>query len=174
MPFWKVGRATQAANIEGSAARSIEPHLEPIQLFTHDGRVTGWIVALDERVTDVLNRRETLRICVDASEDAWADVDRDELLLVAPPLRTGPNPRRIHRHKRRVRILLGRYTVEGVAHLPPGMPLDPFLLRTRQHFVAVTDAIVTDADERDGGETHPVVILNVHNMQELHALLTLA
>ena len=174
MPFWKVGRASQAENFEGSAARAIEPHLEPIQLFTQEGRVAGWIVALDERVTDVLNRRETLRICVDPSADAWADVDRDELLLVAPPPRTGPNPRRIHRHKRRVRILLGRYTVEGVAHLPPGMPLDPFLLRTRQRFVAVTDAIVTGEDERDGGEMHPVVILNVHNMQELHALLTLA
>ena len=174
MPFWKVGRASQAGSIDGSAARAIEPHLEPIQLFTREARISGWIVALDERVTDILNQRETLRVCVDATADSWADVEREELFLVAPPPRGGPNPRRIHRHKRRIRILLGPYTVEGVAHLPPGMPLDPFLLRTRQRFVAVTDAIVTGEDERDGGENHPVVILNVNNMQELHVLLTLA
>lgn len=174
MPFWKVGRAAGSATVEGTAARAIEPRLEPIQLFTADRVVAGWIVAIDKRVTDLLNGRDTLRVCVDPAADTWADVERESLLLVAPPPRSGPNPRRIHRHKRRVRAVVGPYAVEGVAHLPPGMPLDPYLLRTRQPFVALTEAIVTRDDERDGGDLHSVVIVNVHNLEELHTLLTLA
>jgi hypothetical protein len=174
MPFWKVSRGSQPSLVDGSAARAPDPRLEPIQLFTTDGRLSGWIVALEERVTDVLNSREILRVCVDPITDTWADIEQEALLLVAPPPRGGANPRKIHRHKRRVRALVGRYTVEGVAHLPPGMPLDPYLLRTRQPFVALTDVILSDGDEREGGETHPVAIINVNNLEELHALLTIA
>lgn len=175
MPFWNVRRGRSAGATDGSAAREVQAHLEPIRLFRATDTVDGWLVVGGERVTDLLNLRESLRICTDARSDTWATVEREDLLLVAPPPLGAPTGRAIHRHKRRVMASVGPYTVEGIVHLPPGLPLDPFLLRTRQHFMPMTNAIVTaTARAHEPGETYPVVVLNVHNLTELRLLVTLA
>ena len=175
MRFWKVQRGTGEANTEGSAARAIAPRLEEIRLFTRSGPVDGWLVATDERVTDLLNQRASLRICTDPAADTWQTVGRDELMLVAPPPLAGRTGRAIHRHKRRVMAQVGPYVIEGVVYLPPGLPLDPYLLRTRQHFMAMTNAIVKTADQGEApGEVYSVVVVNVRNLEELRLLVTLA
>ncbi|MFN2418683.1 MAG: hypothetical protein ABR593_07120 [Candidatus Limnocylindria bacterium] len=175
MAFWTVRRGLSADLTDGSAAKALQPRLESIQLFTTERRIEGWVVALEERVTDVLNRRQSLRLCTEPGADVWEEVDRDDLLLVAPPPMPGKNMRAIHRSKRRVLVLVGPYAVEGIVHLPPGMPLDPYLLRTRQRFMAMTNVVMGVAgDDRDPGETLPVAIVNVHNVHELRALITLA
>lgn len=173
MPFWTIRRGTQTNTTDGSAARAIAPRLEPIQLFTAAARVEGWLVATEERVTDLLNQRASLRVCTDPATDTWESVDRGDLLVVAPPPLAAPTGRAIHRHKRRVMALVGPYVVEGIVHLPPGMPLDPYLLRTRQHFMPMTHAVVGDPS-RETGTTYPVVLVNVWNVSELRLLVTLA
>jgi hypothetical protein len=174
MPFWKVQRGTSATLTEGAAARAPEVHLEGVQLFTADGRSEGWIVAVEQRMSDVLNERPTLRVCTDPVADSWATYPRDELLVVGPPATVKPNPRRIHRRHHRALARVGPYTVEGIAHLPPGAPLDAYVLRKRQHFMAMTDAVVAWAGEPDSAQELPVVLVNLHAVDELRGLLTLA
>ena len=65
MPFWKVQRATRANVTDGSAARETTPNIEPIQVFTAERHLEGWVIATQQRMTDVLNVRESIRICVD-------------------------------------------------------------------------------------------------------------
>lgn len=174
MPFWTIRRGIQPRATQGSTAVDLAPHLEPIHLFTAGGRIDGWIVVIEQRVTDLLNTRETFRICIDPVADSWSTVSRDELLLVAPPPLPGPTGRAIHRQKRRVLARVGAYSVEGIVHMPPGMPLDPFLLRTRQHFLPLTHAVVTSSDESEAGDMYQVVLANVFNVTELRMLVTLA
>lgn len=171
MPFWNVRRGTASELSEGSAARDITPVLQPIQVFTAEHRVEGWIIASQERVTDLLNERDVMRICVDADSDRWETINRDQVLLVAPPERRTNPQRRVHRQKRRLMALVGSYVVSGVAHLQPGAGLDPYLLRTRQHFLPMTDAIVTHRTDPSVEHEFPVVIVNVGNLTELRALL---
>ncbi len=174
MPFWTIRRGTQPSGMQGSTARDLAPHLEPIHLFTTMGRIDGWIVAVEERVTDLLNQRDAVRICTDPATDSWSSIDRDDLLLVAPPPMTGSSGRAIHRSKRRVLARVGQYSVEGIVHMPPGMPLDPYLLRTRQHFLPMTRAVVSSSDESESGDLYQVVLANVFNLAELRTLVTLA
>jgi hypothetical protein len=140
-------------------------------MFIDSGRLDRWIVAVEERVTDLLNQRETLRICTDPAADRWSSVDRDDLLLVASPPMPMPTGRAIHRQKRRVLAQVGPYSVEGIVHMPPGMPLDPFLLRTRQHFLPLTRAVVSSSDASESGDAYQVVLVNVFNVSELRLLV---
>jgi hypothetical protein len=174
MAFWSIKRGTESKGVDGSAARSLEPHLEPIQLFTSDRRIAGWMIAIEDRVTDYLNSHPVLRVCVDPASDAWESVGRDELLVVAPPPLGAPSARRVHRLKRRVRFDLGPYAVEGLAHLPPGTALGPYLQRSRQPFLALTDAVVIQGDDRNSGEWFGTVIANVEGARASSSMIDLA
>ena len=171
MPFWNARRSATRNVVDGSAARDIQPHLEPIQLFTADGRVSGWMIALEERILDYLSAHAVLRVCVDPAADLWESVVRDELLVVAPPPLPQPNPRRIHRQKRRMRVAVGPYVVVGVFHGPPGASPEAYIQRARPSFIALTDAIVS-AGEQDGGELFDVVIVNAGRIHDLETLFS--
>lgn len=174
MPFWNTRRATSAGLTAGSTAHAVDVHLEGIQLFTATGRIQGWIVAVEERMSDVLNERNTLRICVDPALDSWETYRRDELLAVGPPPTINASPRRIHRRRHRVLARLGPYMIEGIAHLPPGTPLEAHLRRNRQHFMPMTDAVITSTDDEEPEQALPVVLVNLGVVDELKGLLTLA
>ena len=171
MGFWSARRNTRADATDGSAARALEPALQRIRLFLPDRQVEGWIVSTDDRITDLLNRKDVLRVCVDPAEDAWESADLDELLLVAPPRHDGDPQRRLHRRKHRLAALVGPYVVTGVAHVAVGVDPEAFLLRTRQSFLPMTDAHVTSRVDGTVDEAFPVVIINVGNLVELHALI---
>jgi hypothetical protein len=172
MPFWNVRRGTRSDLSQGSVAYDLTPSLQPIRLFTADRCIEGWVVAAEERITDLLNQRESIRVCVDAANDAWDTVSRDDLLLVAPPAQVSNPQRRVHRRKHRLLALVGPYVVNGVAHLAPGTDLDPYLLRTRQRFLPMTNATVTHRTDHELEQDLPVVIVNVGNLTELRPLLT--
>ena len=53
MTFWNWRRGTGAAT-SGSAAMATAPDLAPIELYTADSRIVGWIAANGRRVTDLL------------------------------------------------------------------------------------------------------------------------
>jgi hypothetical protein len=174
MAFWNARRSSAPTAVDGSAALGVQPRLEPIQLLTADRRISGWTIALEQRVLDFLSEHPVLRVCVDPQADVWESVARSELLVVAPPPRPQANPRRIHRQKRRVRVVVGPYVVSGAFHVPPGASPDAYLDRTRPPFIALTDAVVGSRDERAGGEWFEVVIVNATSVDELTPLLSLA
>jgi hypothetical protein len=134
MPFWKVSRPTGGQLTDGSPANDPAPHLEPISVFTMNGSFEGWIVAAEQRVTDLLNEHLQLRICLDASADDWKDIDREDILFVAPPGRATDPQRRISRRKNRLVALVGSYVVTRTAHTQPGATLDPYVLRRQVRF----------------------------------------
>jgi hypothetical protein len=171
MAFWNARRGTSETVSAGSAALASEPHLEAIEVFMEDGRTGGWMVAIEERILDFLIAHPLLRICVDPRADMWQSVSRDDILLVAPPPLPSSNPRRIHRQKRRVRAVVGPYSVVGVYHVPPGALPDAYIQRARPPFIALTDAVVTTHDEA-AGELYEVVIVNAQRLEGLTALLS--
>jgi hypothetical protein len=172
MPFWNVRRSRGASATEGSAARDLTPVIEPVQVFTTDRCLGGWVVATQERMTDVLNARESIRLCVDATDDLWETIDRDDILLVAPPERSSDPRRRIHRRKNRIAAQLGPYLVTGTLHLTPGTQLDTYLLRTRQQFLPLTNAVVSSRVDPTFEQQLPVVIVSVRHMMELRTQLS--
>jgi len=172
MPFWKVGRTTGSEHTDGSAARDLAPHLEPISVFASDRSFEGWIVAAERRVTDLLNDHQHLRVCIDAAADVWEDVDRDEILFVAPPERATDLQRRVHRRKNRLVALVGAYVVTGTVHILPGTTLDPYLLRRKLPFLPMTDAWVTHRTDPTVELARPVVIVNTAHLVELQPVLT--
>jgi hypothetical protein len=172
MPFWNVRRSSGASATEGSAARDLTPVIEPVQVFTTDRCLGGWVVATQERMTDVLNARESIRLCVDATNDLWETIDRDDILFVAPPERPSDPRRRIHRRKNRIVAQIGPYLVAATLHLQPGAQLDTYLLRTRQHFLPMTNAVLTSRVDPTLEHQLPVMIVNVRHMMELRTQLS--
>jgi hypothetical protein len=172
MPFWKVSRATGSQLTEGSAARDLEPHLEPISVFTARGSFDGWIVAAEKRMTDLLNEHPNLRVCLDAATDHWETVDRDDILFVAPPERATDPQRRISRRRNRIVALVESFVVTGTAHVQPGATLDPYLLRRQVRFLPLTDAWVTHRTDPEVAFSRPVLIVNTMNLVELRSAMT--
>lgn len=56
----------------------------------------------------------------------------------------------------------------------PALTSDPYLLRTRQHFLPITMATLTHLARQEFEQALPVVIVNVQKLTGLTALLTLA
>ncbi len=172
MPFWRVGRATGGQIIDGSAARELAPHLEPISVFTGRGNFDGWIVAAERRVTDLLNDHPHLRVCLDAADDRWEDIERDDILFVAPPERAADPQRRVSRRRNRLVALVGPYVVTGTAHIPPGATLDAYSLRRQVRFLPLTDVWVTHRTDPSVELGRPVVIVNTSQLVELRPAMT--
>jgi hypothetical protein len=149
-------------------ALSVALRLEPIQVFTKYTRLTGEITPSERRMTDILNTQSMLNIQLPDGD--WSTVATEDVLLVAPPPFRGHPQMRVHRRKQRVVAVVGRYEVTGTARAIPGIPLDPYLLRTRQHFLPITEAIIRDTADPTFEQELPVVIVNVGNTTELHSL----
>ncbi len=96
-------------------------------------------------------------------------------ILLAMPTAWISNPQlRVHHRRSRVRILTGRYEVVGSAHHLPGTTLDPYVLRTRIRFIALTDATVRTTCQPYLERSAPVVLVNVGPIQDLKQVITVA
>ena len=63
MTFWNWRRGTSAGVASGAAAAvAYMPELAPIELYTAETRIVGWIEANGLRVTDLLNAHDELRL----------------------------------------------------------------------------------------------------------------
>ena len=167
--FWSLGSNRGAAVAERAASpqeASGAGDLEPIRIFTVDGEYAGMINSRGQRVTDLLNTQPALLIRLDAaSPGRWVSIERDTILVVAPP--PFISARRIHRQRRTVQIKVGAWIVSGVAHTAPMGGLDPTQLRSRQPFLPLTSVRITRADGRADGEQFAVAIVNISNVDEL-------
>jgi len=182
--FWSLRTrgATAQAVVDVS---DTEPALVPIELYTADELITGFTEDRGLRLSDMLNAVAVLaierpsRTSFDSDEELESAEERlaletDRILLAMPPERRSPPQLRVHRRHSRVRILTSRYEVIGTAHHLPGGSLDPFVLRTRQRFIAVTDASVRTTSQPYFERDAPVILVNVSPITELKQVLTLS
>ena len=163
----------RTSHVDGSPATPVpsappaDPHAVDVRLFTVDGTGDVQLLAGSERVTDLLNATEPVRLRSPRDADAmvgnsWVEVDdedRDEILAVVPPARTTDPQKRLHRLPQQVSMRVGSYVVSGDAHVPAGAEATGFLLRHRPHFVPLTKATIRSAEQPE--VSVPVAIVNL-------------
>lgn len=147
--------------------------------------ILGEVAPAGRRLSDILNTSSTLRVqgarsvsVINGLEgtvgEGWSSVNVEDILLVMPPTHDSPRQMKIHRRQHRVRISTGPYHVTGRAHVLPGIPLDPYVLRARMTFLAVTDAEVYAAEGVAWERAAPVVLVNVRPSVDLIEVLTIS
>lgn len=158
--FWR-RRESERVN-QSDAEQASDTPLTPIRVFTAADTIDGWVDLDRQRLSDVLNAEELLSVARSpqpSGEAEWQAFEREQLFVVVPPpLETGQRLRR-HRVRRRLRAEVGHYRINGITHLIAGIALDPFLARSGQHFLPVTDAWVTSTQRPE--EEHPALLVNV-------------
>jgi len=161
--FWK--RKAQNRDRDPAIPGAVGGKLAPIRIFTADATVDGWVDLAGQRLSDVLNGEELLSVSrtPDATERDWQAYERDHLLLVVPPPLIADQRLRRHRVKRRLVAKSGQYVVRGLVHMIAGIELDPFLARSRQHFLPITEAWITNSHRPEVDEEHPSLLVNVRS-----------
>jgi hypothetical protein len=138
--------------------------LAAVRLFTQDAALDGYIDAQGGRLSDVLELEDLISVSsvpVAGLPQHWMAVERSDMLIVVPPPLPALPALRRHRVKRPIEVKLAQYVVRGLAHLIAGIDLDPYLARTGQHFLPVTDASISSAAWPELEERHPVVLVNI-------------
>jgi hypothetical protein len=142
--------------------------LQPIRLYSADMVIAAWLDPANERITDILSRRDDLAVLPEGRDaddpDSWLLVNANELLLVVPPPHSSPSELRVHRQREVVQARVGPYIVTGTAHMRPGQAEDPFL-RATQPFLPLTDAVIEQPGEPP--IRVDVVIANFRHIAEL-------
>jgi hypothetical protein len=192
MTFWNWRRGTTSAATSGTAAVSLAADLAPIELYTADTRIVGWIAANGRRVTDLLNTQDELRLWQpspgpieppasvrDAAPNPeesgeWQSVRAEQLILAMPPEWRASRQLRLHRKLRRVALSAGPFSVTGNMHLMPGVEPGPELLLRGPHFLPLTEAYILHNGEPPFEHVVSVVIVNTAHITQLVPLVTLA
>jgi hypothetical protein len=126
-------------------------------VLTEEGWLVGYIRHPLRRVSDALAATRTLRL---QTADGERLLDRDEVLLVAPPPVSSRPELRVPKRRYPVVVDVGPLRVHGQAHVLPGTSVWDAWHRSPSGFAPITEAIV---DFPDGtSETAPVVLVSRH------------
>jgi hypothetical protein len=193
--FWNWRRGTGAPAISGTSAVAIANDLAPIELYTADARIVGWIEANGHRVTDLLNVQDELRLWrpspgpldgvagvdagalstdPDAAGGEWQSLVTEQVILAMPPEWRASRQLRLHRRLRRVALSAGPFNVTGNLHLPPGGEVGPHLLLRGQRWLPLTEAYLLHNGEPPFEHVVSVVIVNTAHVSQITSLVTLA
>jgi hypothetical protein len=168
--------------------------LAPIELYTADARIVGWIAANGQRVTDLLNDEDELRlwhpspgpIVAPEGEGAagepepgsdsgeWQSVVTEQLILAMPPEWRAARQLRLHRKLRRVALSAGPFSVTGNLHLSPNAEPGDQVLDGSRRFLPLTDAYILHNGEPPFEHVVSVVIVNTAHITQIVPLVTLA
>jgi hypothetical protein len=144
--------------------------LVPIRIYTLDDTVIdGWTEVGSQRLSDLLNAEDTLsvsRVPDDPSDTDWQAIDREDMMIVVAPPQASARQLRVHRHKLEMRANCALYSIIGTVHLIPGNRLDRQVLRTRQHFLPITDASGATAAAPEAPIENQTLLLNIVNVSE--------
>lgn len=196
MTFWNWRRGPGASATSGSTAMALAPDLAPIELYTADSRIVGWIAANGRRVTDLLNAQAELRLwqpspgpievpssapssagqpgpSLDESGE-WQSLVTDQVILAMPPEWRASRQLRLHRKLRRVALSAGPFSVTGNLHMTPGAEPGPELLMRGPRFLPLTEAYILHNGEPPFEHVVSVVIVNTAHVTQLVPLVTLA
>jgi hypothetical protein len=189
--FWNWRRGPGPSATRGSAAVASSPELAPIEIYTADTRVVGWIAPNGRRVTDLLNSQDELRLwrpspgavdsdgmpvvgtSVGGDTGDWESLATARVVLAMPPEWRASRQLRLHRRLRRAALVAGPFSVTGNIHLANGVQVGPHLLRG-QGFLPLTDAYFLHAGEPSFEHVVSVVIVNSAHVTQIVPLVTLA
>jgi len=176
---------------QGSAALAAAPELAPIELYTAESRIVGWIAPNGQRVTDLLCSQDELRLWrpspgaldetsepsangrVPGDTGEWESLPTAQVILAMPPEWRASRQLRLHRRLRRAAVIAGPFSVTGNVHLPPGAEVGLHLVRG-QPFVPLTDAYILHNGEPPFEHVVSVVIVNSAHVVQMVPLVTLA
>ena len=184
MTFWNWRRGGGSAT-SGSAALANGTDLAPIELYTADTRMVGWIASKGHRVTDLLLASEELRLWqpraggddmtvrpVLDKNGEWRTVATADVVLIMPPEWRTNRQLRLHRRIQRVAADAGPFTVTGNLHLPPGGAFPaPYQLTA---FIPLTEAHLLHHGDPAFEHVVSVVIVNSTHVTRLVPLVSLA
>ena len=191
MTFWNWRRGPGSSATQGSAALAAAPELAPIELYTADSRIVGWIAPEGQRVTDLLNNQGELRLWrpspgpLDAvvspsangklpgDNGEWESLATAQVILAMPPEWRASRQLRLHRRLRRAAVVAGPFNVTGNVHLHPGVEVGIHLVRN-QSFVPLTDAYILHNGEPPFEHVVSVVLVNSAHVSQMVPLITLA
>jgi hypothetical protein len=160
--FWKRKDADRPESVTASGG---DP-LAPVRIYTVDTTIDGWVYLTGQRLSDVLNVEDLLSVAMVSSQPSdqdWIAIERADALLVVPPPQVADLRLRRHRVKRDILVLSGHYVVRGLVHMMPGIQLDHFLARSRQHFLPLTDTLVTSSERTEIEDRKPALLVNVRS-----------
>jgi hypothetical protein len=190
--FWNWRRGPGPSATQGSAAVAMSPDLAPIELYTADARIVGWIAPGGQRVTDLLSSQDELRLwrpspgalddrsmplpetpVAPGDNGEWESLPTDRVILAMPPEWRASRQLRLHRRLRRAACTAGPFSVTGNVHLAPGVEIGLHLLRT-QRFIPLTDAYILHDGEPPFEHVVSVAIVNAAHVAKIVPLVTLA
>ena len=191
MTFWNWRRGPGPSATQGSAAIAAAPELAPIELYTADARIVGWIAPNGQRVTDLLSTRDELRLWrpspgplderhlpvsgppANGDSGDWESLPTARVILAMPPEWRASRQLRLHKRLRRAALAAGPFSVTGNIHLHPGVDIGPHLLRSTS-FMPLTDAYLLHTGEPPFEHVVSVVIVNAAHVSQIVPLVTLA
>jgi hypothetical protein len=193
--FWNWRRGPGPSATQGSAAIATSTDLAPIELYTADARIVGWIAPNGQRVTDLLTSQDELRLwrpspgpMDDRSMPAddtnvpavalgdngqWESLATARVILAMPPEWRASRQLRLHRRLRRARCVAGPFNITGNVHLAPGVEIGLHLART-QRFIPLTDAYILHSGEPPFEHVVSVALVNTAHVAQIVPLVTLA
>ncbi|MDQ3691748.1 MAG: hypothetical protein M3406_17285 [Chloroflexota bacterium] len=192
MTFWSWRRSPGSPATQGSAALALAPELAPIEIYTADSRIVGWIAPQGQRITDLLTTQDELRLwrpspgplddtdmpsthtaAVPGDNGEWQSVLTSTVVLAMPPEWRASRQLRLHRRLRRAAVIAGPFNVTGNVHLHPGVEVGIHLVRN-QAFVPLTDAYILHSGEPPFEHVVSVVIVNSAHVAQIVPLVSLA
>lgn len=191
MTFWNWRRGPGPSATHGSSAIASSPELAPIEIYTADSRIVGWIAPDGQRVTDLLNSQDELRLWRPSSERTdetgmpavadelggtsgeWETLATARVVLAMPPEWRASRQLRLHRRLRRAALAAGPFSITGNIHLANGVQVGPHLLRG-QGFLPLTDAYFLRNGDPSFEHVVSVVIVNSVHVSQIVPLVTLA
>ncbi|MGQ0609138.1 MAG: hypothetical protein ACT4OQ_11840 [Chloroflexota bacterium] len=191
MTFWNWRRGPGPSATQGSAAVAASPELAPIEIYTAESRIVGWIAPQGQRVTDLLSTKDELRLwrpspgplddtalpttegTVPGDNGEWESLPTARVILAMPPEWRASRQLRLHRRLRRAAVIAGPFNLTGNVHLHPGVEVGLHLVRS-QRFVPLTDAYLLHNGEPPFEHVVSVVIVNSAHIAQIVPLVTLA
>ena len=192
MTFWNWRRGPGPSATQGNVAMAASGEIAPIELYTADSRIVGWIAPNGRRVTDLLATQDELHLwrpspgaldgeappqinpeAMPGDSGEWESLATDRVILAMPPEWRASRQLRLHRRLRRVAIQAGPFHVTGNVHLAPGVEISHHLLRT-QRFIPLTDAYILHGGEPPFEHVVSVAIVNTAHVSQIVPLMTLA
>lgn len=192
MTFWNWRRGPGPSATQGSAALAASADIAPIELYTADARIVGWIAPNGRRVTDLLTTQDELRLwrpspgalgdeliepvdpeAVPGDAGEWESLFTDQVILAMPPEWRASRQLRLHRRLRRAAIHAGPFHITGNIHLAPGVEVGQHLIR-QHRFIPLTDAYILHEGEPPFEHVVSVAIVNTAHISQIVPLMALA
>ena len=189
MTFWNLRRGPASSAFQGNAAMAAVSDLAPIELYTADSRIVGWISPNGHRVTELLSGQDKVRLWrpapgpLDATSmpsqegpgenGEWESLATARIVLAMPPEWRASRQLRLHRRLRRAALIAGPFSLTGNIHLGPGVEVGLHLVRS-PGFLPLTDAYLLHDGDPPFEHVVSVVLVNTAHVSKIVPLVTLA